>query len=288
MKSFIELRQKLETASSVLEKFKQVGEFSISVSDFASKIAPAFGWEAEAKELLKVMGPEAELFKFRKRDKGSSVVPVAICPSVFGGKDSAVLLDAGLEPIKCEFKKHQVGPGGLAEVSIGAKQFTVSMVCSEELRNSVLMARDDGQDCNYSTVDGAPPLEVEDPNEVGSMISTLRAVPQRDLPPWADEIPHGEDLTVVEVLEPSRKYGSPRISVMTSGGVKIRGMIASKPIVQCLAPGGELNDDVLGKTFQIVDVETRYRRDGEAVPSEGGGSQKQVIVRAADAPSFSL
>ena len=69
---------------------------------------------------------------------------------------------------------------------------------------------------------------------------------------------------------------------------KIRGMIASKPIVQCLAAEGELNDDVLGKAFQIVDVETRYRRDGEAVPSEGGGSQKQVIVRAADAPNFSL
>ena len=183
MKSFIELRQKLETASSVLEKFKQVGEFSISVSDFASKIAPAFGWEAEAKELLKVMGPEAELFKFRKRDKGSSVVPVAICPSVFGGKDSAVLLDAGLEPIKCEFKKHQVGPGGLAEVSIGAKQFTVSMVCSEELRNSVLMARD-GQDCNYSTATVHPRWRLH-PNE-GSMISTFGPFPsgtfRRDSP----------------------------------------------------------------------------------------------------------
>ena len=32
--------------------------------------------------------------------------------------------------------------------------------------------------------------------------------------------------------------------------------------------GGELNDDVLGKTFQIVDVETRYRHDGEAVPAK--------------------
>jgi hypothetical protein len=130
---------------------------------------------------------------------------------------------------------------------------------------------------------GLPPLEV--PSSLDNqLIPAIRSIPQRDIPPHSDDVPRLVDLEVMEVLDPSRQYKSPRLTVKNlEDGTVIVGLIATQPIVRCITGQYEgeveLTNAVVGQRFQIVEVEERTRRDGEKVKNEDGTVQKTVIVR---------
>ena len=283
MLSFPEVALQLATSKPILEKFKAEGEFKLTVGDFTSKVAPAFGVKAEATALAKVVDKNAAAFRFIPRRNGSEVVPVAVGFTVFEGADGPVVTTADLQPVEAEFLKHRLGPGGYAIVKIGGVEAKVNIICSDELRNELIVVREDGQTFELVESDGVPSVVIESPLEAGNDIPTMKPMPQRDLPPWADEVPMNVDLEVVEVLEPSRQYKSPRITVTTAAGDRIVGLIATQPIARSITGIREgevvLTEEVIGQKFQIIDVEERFRADGKPVKGENGEVQKTVIVR---------
>jgi hypothetical protein len=283
MLSFIEVRRQLETAAPILSKFKSEGEFSITAGEFASKIAKALEVEKEAAALAAAIGSDAVLLRVRPRSSGSTV-PSLVTPSVFANGKGPVVLGADLAPIPVEIKKYRIGPGGYAVVAAGKVEAIIPIAISDELRNDLIVARDDGQEpVMFEEASGLPPLEV--PSSLDNqLIPAIRSVPQRDIPPHSDDVPRLVDLEVLEVLEPSRQYKSPRLSVKNhEDGSVIVGLIATQPIVRCITGqyegDVELTDAVIGQRFQIVEVEERTRRDGEKVKNEDGTVQKTVIVR---------
>jgi hypothetical protein len=283
MLSFIEVRRQLETAAPILTKFKNEGEFSITAGEFAAKIAKALEVEKEAAALATAIGSDAVLLRVRPRASGSTV-PSLVTPSVFVNWEGPVVLGADLAPLPGEITKHRIGPGGYAVVAIGKVEVIVPIAISDELRNDLIVARDDGQEpAMFEEAAGLPPLEV--PSSLDNqLIPAIRSVPQRDIPPHSDDVPRLVDLEVLKVLEPSRQYKSPRLSVKNlEDGTVIVGLIATQPIARCITGQFEgeveLTEAVVGQRFQIVEVEERTRRDGEKVTNEDGTVQKTVIVR---------
>jgi hypothetical protein len=292
MISFQTLRGQMEAADAVLLKYKQEGEFSLTAGDFASKVAPSLGLDKEAAALAKAIGSDTAVFKFRARTNGSSLVPIAVTPGVFMNGTGPVAVSADLARIDgVEFLQHRLGPGGYVVAKIGNVEVQLPLVVSDELRDDLIAARNDGQEPpQYEETAGAPPVEIESPFKAETMIPTMKPVPQRDLPPWSAEVPHLTDLEIVEILEPSRQYKSPRVTVRLENGSTIVGLICSQPIVRAVMNGeGELTEAAVGQKFQILDVEERRRRDGELVKGENGEVQRTVLVRLTTKPlSFEL
>jgi hypothetical protein len=283
MFSFSTIRKELEVSDPVLVKFKEVGEFSITAAEFAEKVAPAYGCQAEAAQLLKVIGASAPVFRFKARQQGSEV-PVCLAPSAFylpeGESGRVAIVDLDLAVIPSKITKHRIGPRGYVVAKVGTAEIEFPLAISDEFRADLISARNDEIEVpDFTEAEGEPPLKIASFFEEGLELATVKAIPQRDLPPWAEEVPHLSDLEVVEILEPSRQFGSPRISVRLENGSQIVGLIATAPIVRALCPDGELTKAAIGQLFQIVAVEERRRRDGEVVTNENGTVQKTVIVR---------
>lgn len=276
------LRRELEGTTQVAEKFKSQGEFAIDLNTFAG-ISDVFTCEtADVLALVDELGGDTVLFRVVPRANGSSM-PIVVTAMAYGSANGVELRAADLAPIEGKVTASRIGPGGYVVAAIGKASVQIPMVVSDELRDALISLRNDGKEAPmFSETKGQPSLEIESPFD-GQKISTVKEVPQRDLPPHADIVPRNSDLTVMAVLEPSRKYGSPRLRVKTEAGEIIEGLIASQTIVRCISGqyegSVELDESVVGQKFQIVDVEDRRRRDGELVKGEDGKVQKTVIVR---------
>ena len=283
MISLSTLRRQLEGTPQVEEKFRAEGEFAITAAQFAG-IADQFEVSAtEAKALVAAVGSGTALFRAIPRAQGSTL-PLLVTAMAYGGGEGVELRAADLTPLEGKVSAYRIGPGGYVVASLGKASVEIPMVVSDELRNDLISARDDGQTPpQYTETVGVPPLEIESPFD-GNIIPTMKGVPQRDLPPHSDEVPRRTDLEVVAVLEASRQYGSPRLRVKClEDGSVIEGLIATQPIVRCLTGQHEgevvVTDAVVGQRFQILEVEERRRRDGELVKGEDGKVQKVVVVR---------
>lgn len=276
------LRRELEGTAQVADKFKLEGEFIISAGTFAG-IAGSFDCEKEAKELAAAIGNDTALFKVIQRSS-ESTLPVMVSAMAYGGPDGVELRSADLAPLEGTVTASRIGPGGYVVASFGKASVQIPMRVSDDLRNGLIAAREDGQTPpNYEEVKGAPALEVPSPHD-GEMIPTMKEVPQRDLPPHADEVPRLTDLEVMAVLEPSRQYHSPRLRVKClEDSTVIEGLIATQPIARCITGQYEgevtVTETVIGQKFQILDVEERRRRDGQLVKGDDGKVQKVVLVR---------
>jgi hypothetical protein len=286
MIAFNELCARLETEPFVVKKFQADGDFAITAGTFAAKIAAQLGFEKEAAGLVKAMGADTELFRFRARREGSSL-PIAIGPGVFATTDDdsavAAVFAADLTPVEATFVESRIGPGGYSVVKIGTVEARVNHNVSTEIRDALQACREEEITApQYEPTPGAPAAVIASPYDKAQIL-TLRPVPQRDLPPWAEIVPMNVDLTVTEILASSRQYGSQRITVTTPDGEVINGLIATAPIVKALTGSDKgdapLTEAVLGQKFQILGVEERRRRDGEPVRSDNGTVQKQVLVR---------
>ncbi len=274
------LRRELEGTAQVADKFKSDGEFVITTGTFAG-IAASFDCEDEANALASAVGNDVALFKVIQRSSESEL-PVVASAMAYAGSDSVELRAADLAPLEAKVVASRIGPGGYVNAAFGKVTVQIPMRVSDDLRNSLIAVREDGQNPpTFEEVKGAPALEIESPHD-GEKIPTLKAVPQRDLPPHAEEVPHNTDLEVVAVLEPSRQYNSPRLRVKTAAG-EIEGLIATQPIARCITGQYEgevtVTESVVGQRFQILDVEERRRRDGQLVKGDDGKVQKVVIVR---------
>ena len=272
-----DLRRQLETSEPVRLKFAKLSEFTITAGQFASSVAGAFGVEKEGKLLADAMGAETPLFRVRPR-KGDDKLPSVITTSAWCGDDAVEVLAADLSVVPSTITKSRIGPGGYVVASIGKATVQVPLMIHDELRNDLIVNRDDGQENpEYVEMDGAPPLEIESPLS-GDMVATVAYAPQRDIPPHSDDIPKNVDLEVLEVLKPSRQYKSPRLKVATPDGNIIVGLIATQPIVRALTGqyegSVELTDAVVGQKVEILGVEDRVRRDGEPVKNKDGTVQK--------------
>ena len=207
----------------------------------------------------------------------------ASSPPAHGVETTRSKSGADLSVVPSTITKSRIGPGGYVVASIGKATVQVPLMIHDELRNDLIVNRDDGQENpEYVEMDGAPPLEIESPLS-GDMVATVAYAPQRDIPPHSDDIPKNVDLEVLEVLKPSRQYKSPRLKVATPDGNIIVGLIATQPIVRALTGqyegSVELTDAVVGQKVEILGVEDRVRRDGEPVKNKDGTVQKNVIVR---------
>ena len=283
MISLSTLRRQLEGTPQVEEKFRAEGEFAITAAQFAG-IADQFEVSAtEAKALVAAVGSGTALFRAIPRAQGSTL-PLLVTAMAYAGAEGVELRAADLTPLEGKVSAYRIGPGGYVVASLGKASVEIPMVVSDELRNDLISARDDGQTPpQYTETVGVPPLEIESPFD-GNIIPTMKGVPQRDLPPHSDEVPRRTDLEVVAVLEASRQYGSPRLRVKClEDGSVIEGLIATQPIVRCLTGQYEgeveLTSAVVGQRFEILEVVERRRRDGELVKGEDGKVQKVVVVR---------
>ena len=276
------LRRQLEVSRPVMDRFAKEGEFTITAGVFANSIAEAFGVKAEASALAKSIGEETTLFRARERSGGGSL-PVLVGPSAFATESGVVIVTPDLVKLEAKISKHRIGPGGYVVAAFGKTTVSIPLVISDELRNDLISARDDDQEVkNFVEQDGEPELIINSPFD-GEIIPTVKAIPQRDIPPHSADIPMNVDLEVVELLEPSRQYKSPRLAVATPSGGMIVGLIATQPIIRALTGqyegSVELTPEVVGQKFQILGVEDRKRRDGELVKNEDGTVQKTVTVR---------
>ena len=279
---FSDLRRQLEVSLPVMDRFAKEGEFTISAGVFSKSIAKAFGVEKEAAAVAVALGDDTVLFRARKRSNNGSV-PVIVGPSVFANGSGVVVVTADLAKIDTTVSKHRMGPGGYVLAALGKATVSIPLVISDELRNDLISAKDDGQTpSEFVEQDGQPPLTMASPFD-GETIPTVKAIPQRDIPPHSDDVPRLVDLEVVEVLEPSRQYKSPRLTVSMPDGGVIVGLIATQPIVRALTGqfegAVELTDAVVGQKFQILDVEERVNRNGEKYVNADGTVQKSVTVR---------
>jgi hypothetical protein len=283
MISLTTLRRQLEGTSQVEEKFRAEGGFSITAAQFTA-IAGQFDVAAsEAKALEAAIGSDTAIFRAIPRGEGSTL-PLLVTAMAYAGNDAVELRGADLTPLQGTITASRIGPGGYVIATLGKASVEIPTVVSDDLRNALISTRDDGRTApQYEETEGAPALEVPSPFD-GEPIPTMKEVPQRDLPPHAEEVPHRSDLEVVAVLELSRQYKSPRLRVKClADGTVIEGLIATQPIVRCLTGQYEgevvLTDAVVGQRFQILEVEDRRRRDGELVKGEDGKVQKVVVVR---------
>lgn len=276
------LRRQIADSPATADQFAKVGDFAINLDWVKKNAAMLTGDLSEISLLIKALGGDADLFKVIARTEGSSI-PAVVSVMAYAGKNSVELRGPTMAAIDCEIEASKIGPAGYVIADIGGAKVKVQMRVSNELRNALVAAREDGVKIeNYAEVSGAPALTVTSPFD-GEQIPTMGQVPQRDLPAYADIIPHLTDLEVLEILEPSRSYGTPRLSVRTPDGTVIDGLIATQPIVRCLTGvyegEAQITNEVIGRTFQIVEVEDRRRRDGELVKNESGTTQKNVVVR---------
>ena len=282
MLSLSTLRRELEGTTQVAEKFKSDGEFTIDLETFAG-ISDVFSCDtSDVLALVDELGGDTALFRVVARDHGSSM-PIVVTAMAYASGNEVELRAADLKPIEGKVTASRIGPGGYVVAKIGKASVQIPMVVSDDLRDALISLRNDGIEApQFSETKGLPPLVIGSPFD-DQPIRTVKEVPQRDLPPHADIVPQNSDLTVMAVLEPSRKYGSPRLRVKTEAGEIIEGLIATQPIVRCISGQYEgavdLDESVVGQKFQIVDVEDRRRRDGELVKGEDGKVQKTVIVR---------
>ena len=279
---FSDLRRQLEVSRPVMDRFAKEGEFTISAGVFSKSIAKAFGVEKEAAAVAAALGDDTVLFRARKRANNGSV-PVIVGPSAFANGSGVVVVTADLAKIDTTVSKYRMGPGGYVLAALGKTTVSIPLVISDELRNDLISAKDDGQTpSEFVEQDGQPPLTMVSPFD-GETIPTVKPIPQRDIPPHSDDVPRLVDLEVVEVLEPSRQYKSPRLTVSMPDGGVIVGLIATQPIVRALTGqfegAVELTDAVVGQKFQILDVEERVNRNGEKYVNADGTVQKSVTVR---------
>ena len=277
MLNFSAIRRPLEVSRPVMDRFASEGEFTISAGVFAKSIAKTFGVEKEAAAVASVMGDDTVLFRVRKRGN-QGAVPTIVGPSVFANSTAGSAAD--LAKIDTKILKHRIGPGGYVLAAFGGETVSIPVVISDEFRSDDLSS-DDEKDVlrrgnRRRTPDRCEPVRRR--NHSG-----IKAIPQRDIPPHSDDVPHLVDLIVVEILEPSRQYKSPRLTVSTPDGSVIVGLIATQPIVRALTGQYEgeveLTNDVVGQKFQILEVEDRLRRNGEKVVNKDGTVQKSVTVR---------
>lgn len=277
------LRRELEGTSQVADKFKAEGEFEISAGTFA-EIGSEFDVPAVAsKALAAAIGADTALFRAIPRSQESEL-PIVVTAMAYAGDNGVELRGADLTPISGEVKAYRLGPGGYVIATVGKAEVQFPIAVDEQFRLDLIALRQDGQEPpRYEEETGTPPLVIDSPFS-GEPINTIRLVPQRDLPPHADEVPRLTDLEVLAVLEPSRQYKSPRLRVkVLEDGTVIEGLIATQPIARAITKQYEgevvMTDAVVGQRFQILDVEERRRRDGELVKGEDGTVQKVVIVR---------
>lgn len=279
-----ELRRQLETSEPVRMKFAEQGEFTITAGQFASTVASVFGVEKDAKALAAGMGEDTALFRVRPRN-GDAKTPIIVSTSAWAGASGIEVMAADLVKVPATIEKSRLGPGGYVVVTVGKATVQMPLMISDDLRNALIAARNDGLEIeDFVETEGEPALSIKSPLD-GEIISTVKAVPQRDIPPHSDDVPHLVDLEVVEILEPSRQYKSPRLTVRLGdgSGQTIVGLIATQPIVRSVMGvyegPVEINEAAVGQKFQILETEERVRRDGEKVKNEDGTIQKQVIVR---------
>ena len=282
MISLVQLKNALVSNPAVLTKFRDEREFSITAGEFASKVAPAYSLDKEAAALSKALGADTPLFRFRPLENGSDVVPVCVVPMVFADGDAAVIRGADLQPIEATFQSHKLGTRGHATVKIGSAVVEVPLSIDGEFRDDLINCLNDGIEVGeFEETAGAPPVKAASLFTQGDEVVVLRGVPQRDLPPWSDEVPRFVDLEVVAVLQPSRQYQSQRITVKPDDGAPIVGLICTAPIIRAITGeeiGGEITTAHIGQKFQILDVVDRRRRDGEVVKNEDGTVQKTVLA----------
>ena len=285
MISLATLRSELGETTQVVEKFKAEGEFTITAGKFAA-IAGSFDCEKEASALSAAIGEETTLFKVIRRNEDSEV-PIVVSAMVYSAEDNTKLAvrSADLTTIGGgKITKSKIGPGGFGEVAYDKATVQYPIVVSNELRDALNMLRLDERELpTFNVEEKAPALVIQSPYDSEIDVPTLKAVPQRDLPPHADIVPLNTDLEVVALLEKSRNYNSPRLRVKCANDNSIiEGLIATQPIVRCLTGQYEgeveLTKDIVGKKFQILEVQDRRRRDGELVKNEDGTVQKQVVV----------
>ena len=292
MLSLSTLRRELGETTQVVEKFKSDGEFTITAEKFAA-IASSFDCEKEASELASAIGPDVALFKVISRNEESEI-PIVVSAMAYSatGHDPDGLASTKLSIRSADLgeielgtiTKSKLGPAGYVEMACGKAKVQFPTVVSTELRDALNMVRaDGGEQVLFEVENGSPKLSIISPFDKMMTIPTLKQVPQRDLPPHADIVPLNTDLEVVAVLEKSRTYNSPRLRVRCANdNSTIEGLIATQPIVRCLTGqyegNVELTEEVVGKKFQILEVQDRRRRDGELVKNDDGTVQKQVVV----------
>ena len=285
MLSLSTLRRELGETTQVVEKFKSDGEFTITAEKFAA-IASSFDCEKEALELASAIGPDIALFKVISRNEESEI-PVVVSAMVYSSSNGESLEFRSADLVSFdqgEISKSKLGPSGYVEVTYGKTKVQFPTVVSTDLRDALNMVRaDGGEQVVFEVENGSPKLTMISPFDKTLSIPTLKQVPQRDLPPHADVVPMNTDLEVVAVLEKSRTYNSPRLRVRCANdNSTIEGLIATQPIVRCLTGqyegNVELTEEVVGKKFQILEVQDRRRRDGELVKNDDGTVQKQVVV----------
>ena len=287
MLSLSSLRRELEGTSQVTEKFTKDGEFVISAGTFAG-IASNFDCEKEASDLASAIGKDTTLFKVISRSEESNV-PVVVTAMAYSdfSNHRLELRTANLETLEgLEVSAYRIGPGGYVVVKAGKTDVQIPIVVSEELRDALIMIREDGKETPvFEETKGDFKFSIPSPYRQKDIIPVLKSVPQRDLPPYADEVPMKVDLEVVDLLDPSRNYNSPRLRVAYENDgrlIFIEGLIATQPIVRALTGVYEgevqLDSDVIGKKFQILEVQDRRRRNGDLVKNPDGKVQKTVLV----------
>ena len=257
-------RVHFETDPAVVEAVKANGELEITAGQMAQQDLPEKEIYAA---LATALGTDTPIFRFRPRTDGSSF-PISTSLTVFAQTDSSGVItpkvfDLNLSPIETTFLRSKVGPGGYAIVKIGKAEVEVEIPVSSDLMGEV-RAADEGAEPVFEEAKGEPALEA-----LG--VHTLRAVPQREIPPHSNDVPVGVDLEVVELLAPTRDYGEPRLKVARRDtGEMIVGLIATSPIRAAIGvrngQGFKLDNTALGQTFQVLEVATKKDRQGEPIP----------------------
>lgn len=261
-------RTSFETAGSVVSAVNENGFLIITAGQMAKQNLPD---QATYKEIAKALGEDAPLFRFRPRTDGSkfpSSTTLAVFSDSADGHGKPRVYNVNLEPVEATFVRYKLGYGGFAIVKIGKAEVEVEIPVPTELKDAI-RALDEGDNPIFDEIEGEPPFVALINEYTESQV--LRPVPQRDIPPHAQEVPLLTDLEVTKILPDSRAYNTPRIEVVRKDtGEVISGLIATAPI--CRAIGvrdGEsfkLEESSIGKSFQILELVVNKDRDGNPIP----------------------
>lgn len=276
-------RSLFETDPAVIQKVAKDGEFVITAGTMAKQNLPD---KATYVALADAIGEETPLFRFRPSPDGRKTplsASLAVFSTSLNGDGEAKVYGLDLEPIDVTFGGYKLGPGGYALVQIGEAVLEVEIPVTREVMDEMRVS-DSPEEYQFPEGKGKPPTFLQLTKD-GPELQALRPCPQREIPPWSEEVPIGTELRVLEILNPTREYDQPRLKVQAADGSVISGLIATGPIRTAIgvrrSKGYEITRDAIGESFVIVEVLEVRDRDGNSVSVSADDSrpQRTVVVR---------